>query len=91
MSSARGSKAVDGEVLLAGEGSGDRQHLGEELVPGAVALTLCLRLDTGQKLGGVLVTEGGECVELLRPLVVGHVGLLDNQILDHCVGVLFGE
>ena len=67
---------------------GDWWHHGEELVPSAVALTVGLGLRMlARSWEGLLVTKGGECVELLRPLVVGHVGLLHHQILGSGVGV----
>lgn len=70
-----GGELVHRQLLVVNQvRSGDRWHSGEELEPGAVTLAVGDGLqvtDGGQELRGALVSEGGEAVELLGPLVVG--------------------
>ena len=79
-------KFVNGQVLLVHQLSpGDGRHLGEELVPRAVAAAVLHWLqvaDRGEKLGGPLVLKGREGVQLLTPLVVREVCLLHPQLLE---------
>ena len=68
-------------------GPGDGRHPGEELVPRTVASAVLYELevaDRGEE------PERIESVELLTPLVVGEIYLLDYQLLEDGVRPLLG-
>ena len=53
--------------------------------PEAAVLHWLQVADRGEEVGGSLVPEGGEGVQLLGPLIVGEVRLLHYQFLEEGV------